>query len=253
MRLRKLLLGSAAAVMAAGAASVPAKAADVNGMVTTVANYLASCSGGNGIQFTAWCFYFYGEVEASTQFGYTMDWGRDTAAGAATLDVIDWGGFDLDGKLSLTATRETANGKVITVRMPIYNGDSLRLDIEKPGGYRLRFTSSSVELRLPTNFATFTFAIGDPDNAVLLWPELDVTVAMTFGNWDFTVHGGVTWTDDDVNGDAAPVYDNWDADVTLAGDIGPVGLTLGGHYESPATATLGVSTQKRRLISACSA
>ena len=217
MRLRKLLLGSAAAVMVAGAASVPAKAADVNGLVVTMANYLESCSNGNGIQFTDWCFHFSGQSKFTTTFGSRLIYGAAPGSAVETPEgtPAPWSQFNLSNTLGLTATRETPNGKTITFKVPIVGGGATSLAISRAGAYTLTFTGSSVTLALPTDVATFTMKLSESGYAGW-WPDFDLTAAATFGNFKVTATGNIGQDDADVNGNAVAPYWNPSAGLDLA-------------------------------------
>ncbi len=216
MRLKKLLLGSAAAVMVAGAASVPAKATDVNGLVVTMANYLESCHSGNGIQFTDWCFYFSGTSKASTTFGSTLVYGAAPNAAVETPvgSTYPWSGFALSNSLGLTATRETPNGKTITIKMPIVGSGTTSLAISRAGAYTMTFDASSWTLALPTDIATFTIKLSE-DVPGFFWPDLDLTAAFDMGNFGATVKGGLGFDDANVNGGAVAPFFAPSASVAL--------------------------------------
>jgi hypothetical protein len=199
----------------------------MNGLVVTMANYLESCVSGRGIQFTAWCFLFTGQAQATTTFGWEIDYGATPAGN--TVDPVatgfEWSGFGLTNTLALRATRETANGKTITVNIPIVGSGTTNLIISKPGGYTMTFTSSSWTLRLPSSFATFTFRLGEGDTFPD-WPDVDVTAEMEFGNIDVRVRAGYGYTDEDVNGGAVARFANPNADVRVMAELGDHDLTF---------------------------
>jgi hypothetical protein len=207
--------------MVAGAAAVPARATDMNGLVVTMANYLESCVSGRGIQFTAWCFLFTGNASASTTFGWEIDYGATPAGN--TVDPVatgfEWSGFALSTSLALRATRETANGKTITVNIPIVGTGTTSLAISKPGGYTMTFTASSWTLRLPSSFATFTFRLGE-GNTFPDWPDVDVDAAMEFGNFTVDIGVGYGYNDEDVNGNAVGRFANPDATIEIGAEFG---------------------------------
>lgn len=233
MRLKKLLLGSTAAMFVVGAGAGTANAADVmNGLVVTQANYLESCSSGNGIQFSTWCFHFSGSSVFETEFGYEIDYGTDP-----TLNTVDpvggtfpWSGFDLTNKLALTATRDFGDDKTITVRIPIVGSGTTSLAIAKAGGATWTFTSSSVTVNVPTNFADFTLAVAE-GGAHPWYPDVDGTAEFDFGNFEITVHGGIGWDDADLNGNATPLYFEPDADLTLAYSGDTFSAEMAAHWD----------------------
>lgn len=237
MRLRKLLLGSAAAMFVVGASTGAAKAADpVNGLVVTMAEYLESCSGGNGIQFSTWCFYFNGSSTFTSKVGYVIDFG--TTPGTATVEDVNgapagtafpWTGFDLSNKLALTATRDWGDDKTITIKVPIVGTGTTSLAISRAGGATWTFTSSSVSVFLPTSLADFTFVVAE-GGAHPFWPDLDATAAFTFGDFTVTAHGGVGFDDADLNGGAVAIYFEPEADLKVAGAFGAVSFDVTGYF-----------------------
>ena len=238
MRLRKLLLGSAAAVMAVGSASGSAQAADpMSGLVTATANYLESCSSGKGIQFTDWCFRFSGSATATYEFGWELDYGTspymvtketvngDPYAWPPIVGLYPWDS-SLSVKLGLTATRETPNGKTITVKVPISGSGSTSLAISRPGGYTWTFTSSSITLKVPSNIATFTFRVESGPLAPF-WPNFRTTVNWSGGNVDVKLVGQIGFdTFNDGAYELAP-----EVDLEVGFDLGAVEVDLAARYD----------------------
>lgn len=115
MRLTKLLLGSAAIMLAGGAA----QAADVNSVVTPMQSYVPQCGTNNsgwlkvGGAFE-WCLTFSGAANFTSSFGMDIAYG-DTPGDAVAVDIGNggWSGFDLATSLDLTAFTMTPAGPMI--------------------------------------------------------------------------------------------------------------------------------------------
>jgi len=226
--------------MAVGSASGSAQAADpMSGLVTAAANYLASCQSGKGIQFTDWCFYFSGSATQTYEFGWELDYGtspatvtRETVNGdpyawPPVVGQYPWNS-SLSVKLGLTATRETSNGKTITVKVPIVGSGTTSLAISRPGGNTLTFTSSSLTLKVPANVATFTFKISSgPSSVAPFWPNLQTTVAWSGGNVDVKVVAQIGADIFNAGGvELAP-----EVDLTVDVDLGNVEVDLAARYD----------------------
>lgn len=232
MRLRKLLLGSAAAMFVVGASTGAAKAADpMNGLVVTMAEYLESCSSGNGIQFSVWCFKFSGSSVFSTEIGYEIDYGTGPVGNTIVPvgGTFPWSGFSLTNKLALTATREFGDDKTITVKIPIVGSGTTSLSISKAGGATWTFTASDITVEVPTNFADFTFVVAEGGAHPFL-PDLDATADFDFSNFSVSISGGVGFDDEDVNGFASPLFFNPSADLEVGYDGDTFGFDFGAHW-----------------------
>lgn len=234
MRLRKLLLGSAAAMFVVGASTGAAKAADpMNGLVSNIAAALAACANGAGAQYNAWCFVLSGSSAFSTEVGYEITIDPNNPF-ANTVDPVGgtfpWAGFTLTNKLALTATRDFGDDKTITVKIPIVGSGTTSLAISRAGGATWTFTGSSITVAIPTNFADFTVAVSEGD-AHPFYPDLDLTTDMDFGSFGLKLHGGIGFTDENINGVAIAPFFEPEADVTLSYDGESVDVTLGGHYQ----------------------
>ena len=78
MTLRKLLLGTSAAMFVGGASITTAQAADPNPaglVVTTMANYVEQCNNGNGWKKRDWCITVAGSIEWTHEIGTEIDFG----------------------------------------------------------------------------------------------------------------------------------------------------------------------------------
>jgi len=173
MRLRTLLLGSAAAVFAVGPGALPANAADpVAGLVvtpTTMAEYLASC-GGMGIQFQNICLSLEAGATLEFGFGYEIDYDETGPAGNTVVLVDDHGLgiFEWEACLEAEAV-DPDNGHTVTFGFPIgfgpyYDDCNVEIEIETAGGFVVSFTTNSdgqLEFEMPTGFGTFTLEFDD--------------------------------------------------------------------------------------------
>ncbi|MGD9739600.1 MAG: hypothetical protein AB7O56_13900 [Bauldia sp.] len=99
MRLRQLLLGSAAALFAGGVAST-AQAADPQGLVvTTMANYVEQCNNGNGWTKGDWCITLSGAAEATFEFGQEIYYSAPRSGSAPTGGYWDGTNFVVIGEI----------------------------------------------------------------------------------------------------------------------------------------------------------
>lgn len=129
MKLRKLLLGSTAALFAGGAVST-AQAADTNGLlVAAAATPVNSCNNGNGWSKGTWCLTFSGGATYTTRYGYDIDWSYGALPSMnpnidVPTEITEPGIFNTDlhalsVSLSLLVTR--AN---VRIGIPIVGGSS---------------------------------------------------------------------------------------------------------------------------------
>lgn len=258
MRLRKLLLGSAAAVVVAGAASVPARAADVNGLVVTMASYVEQCHNGYGVNLHGTCLWFSTSTGSSgLSVKFDVAHGETIAYNAAdpSLNTTNSESVQLGVSFSpyVNFSWSTANYDV-NLRFPWTAPGDVEVDISRPGGWSLHLeryglSGNSVVFKYPFgNGLTVTlgadFDGGDPDldanvdydngNGMTAgfgvhsddWtdPTFDGYVGFGFGDWKVTTYAAT-------NGWGAG---NWEPQVTtvVTGAMGPVGLSfLGGWHD----------------------
>ena len=254
MRLRTLLLGSAAAVFAVGTATAPAQAADpVAGMAVaapTMAAYLASCAGGNGIQFADWCFHPYGEIGFDHWVGTDIKYGtkENKVPGANAKEMAGIFPLASNVELCLVATRETDTGAEIEVRFPSFFDScgsdwEARLRVTGPGGFRLTIDDDSIEGRFGTITAlmeenTDEMAFVNPALGPL--PTTELTVELGTGNFDVELWGQLGFYTWGLGGVVAPA-----ASVELGFDPGNFGVTLFGKigletFDAGVTNELGI-------------
>jgi hypothetical protein len=270
MRLRKLLLGSAAVLFAGGMASAPALAADPIATpvgvtpMATMQDYLLGCEDNTGIQFTDWCFVFSGQVELEAKFGYEIDY--DVTPGGNTLEgpfyLLPFEEFAEMFQLCLTATRELDTGAEIEVRFPSFEGfDSCgngwpRLQIRSASGLEITFEEDEVAFEWPASFGTVTLALLESDVTGGFWPDVELTLEFATGNIDWELWGRVGWQDYGFDPAASLEmaidpgnfgltlfgkigYDDFgagkeldlEADATLAVEVGPAELEFGAHFD----------------------
>ncbi len=258
MRLRKLLLGSAAAVVVAGAASVPARAADVNGLVVTMASYTEQCHNGFGVSLNGTCLWFSSSTGSTSalaakftvEHGYTLTYGATPAANVAVQKPVTMGvSFSPYVNFSWSSANYDVN-----LRFPWDTPGDVEVDISRPGGWSLHLeryglSGNSVVFKYPFgNGLTVTlgadFDGGDPDldanidydngNGMTAgfgvhsddWtdPTFDGYVGFGFGDWTVKTYA-------ETNGWGAG---NWEPQITtvVTGSMGPVGLSfLGGWHD----------------------
>jgi len=219
MRLRKLLIGSAAAVMGAGLVSAPAKAADVNGLVTTTVDYVASCSNGAGVTFNNTCVKLSGSIKWSVGHGQTINFngGTDNTTNTTT-PVDDVMSASFSPKLSFAWS---SGGYDVTLSVPLWGTASgVSVTIKRPGGISVTIKDDKVSFSMPFGGWTATAAVefegNNPDldfgiNGNLGdvsvgfgvhsddWnpPTFDAKLGFSFGDWDLTLNGATrgwgTW------------------------------------------------------------
>ena len=184
---------------------------------------------------SSWTLTFSGSSAFSTGFGDIIHYDAPGQGAGnhndplGTVGPFGWNGFSLSNNLALTATRETANGKVITVRVPIVGSGTTSLTIARPGGYTWTFTSSSVTLKIPSNVATFTFKVSESPVAGA-WPDVDLTAAATMGDVTVTAHANYGYSATDVNGLAVATFAAPEADLTITAKLGGASVRLGAHW-----------------------
>lgn len=120
MRLTKLLLGSAAIMLAGGAA----QAADVNTPVAPMGTYVPQCGTNNsgwlkvGGAFE-WCLTFSGGADFDSEFGMQLEYDDNPSQTIVTqVGPGGWSGFNLSNTVSLIAFTMTPAGPMI-ISVPI--------------------------------------------------------------------------------------------------------------------------------------
>lgn len=246
MRLRKLLIGSAAGMLAAGSLSVPATAADtmddMNGLMVTAAQYAMGCADGAGLMLAITCITMDGEVEFEIKHGTEIDYGATPGANTTTTHPST---LDVDIDLDLIFTWE-GGGKEVEITVPIFDPEDVEVDITYAGGWSFHFEryglpGNSVIFGIPLwgweLTIGFDFDGGDFDVDVELEgevgpvevefavhsdelqdPYFDLTLGFALGNWDLTVRAAT-------NGWGAGLWEP-EGDFLLEGDVGPLGLAL---------------------------
>lgn len=214
MRHKKILLGAVATVMGAGLALAPAKAADVNGLVTTMVDYVASCGNGAGVTFNNTCVTISGGITFGTiGHGETISFGADATGNTATAE---------NDQLNVSFTPKLgfawqSGGYDVKIAFPLTDPGDVEVDISRPGGIaihleRYGLTGNSVVVSMPFNAFKVTlgadFDGGDPDLDLDVtgafgdvtvgfgvhsddWndPTFDATLGFTFGDWSLTLRG----------------------------------------------------------------
>ena len=215
MTLRKLLLGTSAAMFVGGASITTAQAADPNPaglVVTTMANYVEQCNNGNGWKKRDWCITVAGSIEWTHEIGTEIDFGdnpfMNDANNPGGAEVVAAGGsaftifgqptsyFGLAGTFTVSVSKPTDAGN-LTIAINPYAGTATSLTI---GPWQ--FTANQVRYRNTFGPATITATLAEPGR--LGWNDPRGTVF-----------------DSDWNGP-------WpDFALDLAFDVGPAEVTTG--------------------------
>lgn len=169
MKVRNLLLGSAAAMLAGGAST--AQAADTAGLavvtMATAAAYVELCNSTKGLVLRGWCITPTGKVSFDTKYGSSIDW--DTDPWNASWSYDGWDNFNIASTASILAYT-TGTDRRVTIGFPLG-------------------TSST-----PSQTASNTFIsisqLGMPTFAALRYDRDGVTVAHDFGDLDVNFRVG---------------------------------------------------------------
>jgi hypothetical protein len=255
MRLRKLLLGSAAVVLAAGTANAADPIAVPAGIVTMgTMNYALYCSDdADGIMLEEWCVALdWSNFSWEMGFGTEIEF-EDTADGPTgnTFQPVGpgplwpwWAGPDGSGAaITMLLTRETPMGWEIEVRVSDF--DDVRMRLTTPGGTRFEFGDDYLEVRFPTGLGNFTTRLSQSDDGVAAGrPNLGFQFDPSFGNVDLRM----ALLLDSVEIGGAPVYTiGGGADATF--DVGPAEVKIGAWTNvtefggAPGTRAYGVGAQ----------
>jgi len=221
MRRNKILLGAAAAVMSAGIASAPAKAADVNGLVTTTVDYVASCAGGAGVTFNNTCVTLTGSVGATAGEGIKIDFNGGADNTTNGYNFVGAGiSTSLSAKLKFSWQSGGYDVTISNVNPALWDPTAVRVDISRPGGIALHLRQNLVTVTMPFDAWKVKFGVETTGN---LGVTLDVNGA--FG--DIAVGVGMVWTGvgDDPTFSGSLGFSLGDWDLTLKGattDWGPL-------------------------------
>jgi len=166
MTLRKLLLGTSAAMFVGGASITTAQAADPNPaglVVTTMANYVEQCNNGNGWKKRDWCVTLAGSIEWGGSIGNTIRYGSDPWNSSLTPAGTEFSilgqpvsYFGLTPTLTLTVSKPTDAGN-LTLVYNLVDDTATSLTL---GPWR--FTANDVRYRNTFGPATITATLAEP-------------------------------------------------------------------------------------------
>lgn len=247
MKLRKLLIGSTAALFAGGVAQT-AQAADPAGLVvTSMANYVEQCNSGKGFAKGDWCLTFTGKVEWGVTFGNTLDYGDDpwdadvdNQTWELSAGSISWSGFSAPtSSVLLTVSRPTDAG-TLTLRLPIYGSTSGTPDLTI-GNWR--FNSNGVRYQNSFGAAQLTLTLQNPgtlgwndprgstndDDWNGPWPDFQAEVGFDAGFADLDFGFNVGQRTNDMDGFEFVTFGGYAQAEIGVGDLGT--LTLRGDFD----------------------
>lgn len=208
MKVRNLLLGSAAALLAGGANS--AQAADPAGLavvtMATAAAYVESCNSTKGLVLRGWCITPTGKVSFTTEYGASLDW--DTDPWNTTWGYDGFDGFNVASTASILAYT-TGTDRRVTIAFPL--------------------GTSTTPSQSETNTYISISQLGMPSFAAIRYDRDGVTFAHDFGDIDVNFRiaepGDVAYTETVWN-DNGPTPD-WRFGINVPGLAG--GLTAQIH------------------------
>lgn len=240
MRLRKLLLGSTAAIFAGGVATT-AQAADPQGLVvTTMAQYVEQCNDGDGWRKGDWCITISGDIGFEFTYGTTIQYSTDPweafleYEGEETpeTDENKWGNFDDDDiDVLLTATRETEHGD-LTIRIPLVGTATGQPDLTI-GPWR--FNSNGVRFQQSFGAAQITVTVQNPGTLGWTDPRFDDDTDGDYFDEDQELLG--PWPDVQIELGFDSEFAELDFGVNVGRRGGPFGdpfLTWGGYAQAEA-------------------
>lgn len=251
MRHKKILLGAVATVMGAGLALAPAKAADVNGLVTTMVDYVASCGNGAGVTFNNTCVTISGTITFSVGHGGTINYGGDADlgdgipagfycdtqynGGAPDLTLVCGEGEGDNWHVGTPATPNADFGTPAGNTVTFNNGEmgvsfTPKLSFAwQSGGYDVKIafpltdpSSVEVDISRPGGIAIHLERHGLSGNSVVVsmpFNAFKVTLGADFDGGDPDLDLGVTGAFGDVTVGFGVHSDDW-SDPTFDADLG---------------------------------